>query len=68
MTAAHGNCRKRFARSGKPEYLGLRPELMSQLKQNDRAGRACHKWTKEGSRKQLEAAWLKLLTETYLRY
>ncbi len=52
---------------GKPEYLVLQASVLSQLKQNDSALAALVTVDKEGSAKQLEPAWLKLMAETYLR-
>ena len=52
---------------GKPEYLVLQATVLSQLKQNENALAALAAAEKEGSAKELEPAWLKLLAETYLR-
>ena len=52
---------------GKTEYLVLQASVLSQLKQNDNALAALATVEKQGSATQLEAAWLKLLAETYLR-
>ena len=52
---------------GKPEYLVLQASVLSQLKQNENALAALAAAEKEGSAKELEPAWLKLLAETYLR-
>ena len=52
---------------GKLEYLVLQASVLSQLKQNDSALAALATVDKEGSGKQLEPAWLKLMAETYLR-
>jgi len=51
---------------GKLEYLVLQASVLSQLKQNDDALAALAIVEKEGSPK-LDAAWLKLLAETYFR-
>jgi len=52
---------------GKTEYRVLQASVLSQLKQNDNALAALAIVEKQGSAAQLEAAWLKLLAETYLR-
>jgi Flp pilus assembly protein TadD len=51
---------------GKPEYLVLQANVLAQLEQNSDALRALATVEKQG-RAQLEAAWLKMLAQTYLR-
>ena len=51
---------------GKPEYLVLQANVLTQLDQNSDALDALSKVETEGSA-QMEAAWLKMLAHTYLR-
>jgi len=51
---------------GKPEYLVLQANVSVQLKQNDAALNAIAALGQQGQ-SQLDAAWLKMLEQTYLR-